>query len=243
MVSEGMKRIILTTADLNYFKVVRVFLASLRYNKNDYTVRLDFINGTEAACAELKLIYPKLEINTISIVPTEDKDKNLLAILWTRPPQMWKAMNEDWDQILLMDCDVVVRGSIAGIWDNVEPSTFKILYKKEKSNNTKTCTQSGVHIYGNSETIREYYKRIMDRAGAQFAFWDVQRAMYEIYLEFKDKIKFVPLDRKYNDDRYKELRQDSLVWHIKHGRINMDTPFKREFERYSRIADGYANVS
>ena len=232
-----MKRIILTTADVQYLDVLKVFLMSMRYHGNDYPIRADLINYTDDQVGRLRNLYPNLEIARIVIPSEGELEQRLLRLMHTRPPQMWKALNEDWDQILSMDCDIIIRGRIDGMWDGVAPGVFKILDKGHRQSD-KGRLQGGVYIFGNSPGIREYYKELMDLIGAEFGFWDGQTALYTLLKKYDKKITFVGLERKYNDDRKLKMDKKSLVWHCKHGRLGLKR-FEREFEFYLKKANEY----
>jgi len=235
-----MKRIILTTADGCYIDVLASFLASMRYNKNDYFIRLDFINGTRDMENYLRRIYPGLEINSIALDGYEKLSPadRLLNLIWTRPRQLWKALNEDWDQVMKMDCDMLIRGSIEHIWDDLMPSVLKVFMKKERKKRPNTYFQGGVQLYGNSPDIKRYYQEFIDLVKPPFAFYDGQRALYELWLKHKHTVKLVKLDRTYNDDRYKGFSSKSLVWHVKHGQITTE-PWLSEFKKYLNEANKY----
>ena len=217
-----MKRIILSTVNLDYLDVAKAWLASMRLHGNDYHVRLDFINGDMNIYSRLHKIYPNLLVVHHDIPKVPDIKQNLLNLMYTRPPQMWKALNEDWDQICSMDCDTLMRGSISGLWDGVEPGTIKIRDQGTKVNPVRRY-QGAVYIFGNSPEIKAYYKDVIDTIGSEFAFYAGQLALHTMAVKHQASIRFVPLDKKYNDNKFKK---DSLIWHSKHGHIN-EKPFSK----------------
>ena len=231
-----MKRIILTTADAQYVDVLKVFLMSMRLHGNSYKIRADLINYSDEQVERLKNIYPLLEENRIQIANDCESERRLLLLMRTRPKQMWKALNEDWEQVMSMVCDIIIRGDISGIWDGVDADTFKIFLKKKK--NDRTCMQGGVYLFGNSENIRNYYREIMDTIGEDFGFWDGQEALCTVLKNYTDVLRFKKLDRTYNDERKLKMSKKSLVWHCKHGRIGLGE-FEKEFRVYLKEANKY----
>lgn len=231
-----MNRIILTTAtcDNDYLDVLKVFLVSMAINtKQQYLICADLINGNEDIYNRLKKIYGNLKINHIEFPKADWRVReNLLPLMYKRLPRMYEMMNEGYGQILSIDCDSIIRGSIDGIWDSVEPDVIKILERidkrKEKKKKFFTRFQAGVHIFGNSVSIREYYKAFMDELGDKWEFKVGQAAIYTVYLKFKDKIKLVQMPEAYNDSKF---RNDSIIWHCKLSHFS-ETPFQNEFKKY-----------
>ena len=227
-----MKRVILTTCtcDNRYIDVLKVFLMSMRYHGNKDLIVADLINGNKEMYAGLMRIYPNMEINHI-IIP----EVTLLKLMHTRPPQMAKKLTEGWDQIMSMDCDVIIRGNIEGIWNNVEPSTIKIMDKgSTKKDNYRF--QGGVYLFGVSQVIKDYYNDIMDIIGGEFDFFDGQAALYRVYKnKYSKQITKRNLSKKYNCSRFKK---NSLVWHCKHAYLDNEK-FQKEFQIYLKEANKY----
>jgi len=226
-----MKRIMLTTAtcDNRYVDVLKVFLMSMKRNAGEQTlIRADLVNGNDDIYARLKRIYENLEINHIDLPKTNwEKEKDrLLPVMYLRLPRMMATMNENWDQIMSIDCDAIVRKALDNIWDGVIPSSYKVWVRKEK----KPCRrfQAGVQIFGNSPVVREYYKDFMAFLGDNWSFYAGQQAIYTMYLNYQDKIKLIPMEEKYNDCKF---RQESFIWHSKHSHID-EKPFRRELNYY-----------
>jgi hypothetical protein len=191
---------------------------SIRLHNNDeYHLRVDLINGNSQIHNLLRKIYPNIDIVHYDIPKVKDSfdnPKNLLNLMRTRPPQMWRALNEDWDQILSLDCDTLIRTPIEGIWDDVEPGTIKILKRSNKKSSAMKF-QGGVYVFGNSPHIKAYYHHIIKRIGKKFAFYDGQAALYTIYLKYQKVIRLIDLDEKYNN---RILSDDAVIWHIKRDR-------------------------
>ena len=174
-----MKRIILSTVNYDYLNVIKAWLMSMRLHKNDYFIRVDFINGNNKIYESLRNIYSNLEVVHYDIPKEENQQQNLLNLMYTRPPQMMKAINENWDQIMSMDCDTLIRGSLKHIWDDVKPSVIKVKYRKSSTAIGKF--QGGVYILGNSPTIKLYYQGILEKIGKNSPFMlDKQHYIYHI---------------------------------------------------------------
>jgi len=236
-----MKRIILTTANNRYFDILRAFLASMRYHGNNTEIAADLINFTDNQVGSLCKIYENLTVSRIDIpYTTKVPETDLLRLMYTRPNQMWRALNGPYEQVMSMDCDILIRGSLEHIWDGVKPNSFKILVKKCDKNNSKTHFQGGVYILGVSDATISFYKEIMDTIGSEFGFWDGQRALCEIYEKNRDGIELIKMDRTYNDERKLNMNKKSIVWHIKHRNFDLKI-VKKELNKYLQIANTYEN--
>jgi len=163
--------------------------------------------------------------------------KNMLLLMYARIPRMWKTLNEDWDQVMTIDSDVIIRKPFDSIWDGTEPSTIKIWDRGPKKQ-PFTRVQAGVHIFGNSPEIKEYYQEFMKEIGPAWEFEIGQAAIYTVYLRFKEKIRLVQMSRKYNDSKFKDK---SIIWHAKHGHFR-EPRFQKEFQKHlgraNRIYEG-----
>lgn len=225
------KRIILTTAtcDNYYLDIFKVFLFTMGVNGNaKEPIAADLINGNEEIYSRLKKIYNPLCINHIELSAKDwTVRENLLPLMRMRLPRMYNTMCENWDQILSIDCDSIVRSDIGGIWDGVVPDVIKIWDRGSKKQ-AFTRVQAGVHAFGNSEMIREYYRAFMEELGDKWEFRTGQATVYTVYLKFKEKIKLVQMPEKYNDSLFK---RDSVIWHSKLSHFK-ETPFQDEFKKY-----------
>ena len=233
-----MKKVILTTTtcDNKYLDVMKVYLYTMNlYCPEKTLIRADLINGTPEIYKRLGRLYDNLEVCHVEMGEGLDwtQEDNMIHLMRRRIPVMWKTLNEDWDMVMTMDSDMIVRSDISEIWGDVEPSTIKIWVKPEKKATSFTKVQAGVHIFGNSPVIKEYYKAFMDRLGDNWMFRKGQPMIYLTWLDFKERIRIVQMPKKYNDSKF---HNDSVVWHCKHGHFN-EEKFQREFQRNLVKAD------
>jgi hypothetical protein len=136
-----------------------------------------------------------------------------------------------------MDCDIIIRGKLDGIWDDVAPGVLKIMDKSRyRKTSNKTKFQGGVYFFGNSPEIREFYAEIVSKIGPCFGFYDGQRALLDVYRQYINKIKLLHLDVIYNDERNTGWAEKSKVWHAKHGRIR-NMPFAAEASKYLKMCN------
>lgn len=233
-----MKQLAVTTCtcDNKYVDVFKVFLVSMRiHNGQELTIKADLYNGNEDIYRGYRKIYKNLDITHHSL-PGEDwevEDKTLM-IMRPRIKRIYDLLLEGHEQILFIDCDTIIRHNLDGIWHDVESNSIKIWDrggKREKSGRARF--QAGVHIYGNGEATREYYKDWLNDIGENWQFFDGQRQMYFTWLKHKEKVKLINLDKKYNDLHY---GKDSHIWHARHTHLD-EWPFKIEFDYYLKQAE------
>lgn len=232
-----MKRIMLTTTtcDNNYLDVMKVFLYTLNlHTQNKELVRADLINGNDDIYERFHRLYGNLEINHVEMPKGLNwyDHKNMLLLMYARIPRMWETLNEDWEQVMTIDSDVIIRKPFDSIWDDVEPSTIKIWDRGPKKQ-PFTRVQAGVHIFGNSPEIKDYYQAFMKDIGAEWEFEYGQAAIYAIYLKFRNKIRIVQMSQKYNDSKFKDK---SIIWHAKHGHFK-EKKFQKEFQECLKEAN------
>lgn len=230
-----MKRIIITiaTCDNKYLDIFKAFLMSLRLNAgHNYPLRAILVNGNDNIFSRLKRIYPAIQIEPVTL-PHKDwtKDENLIDIIRLRPQQMMNTLNEDWDQVLSLDCDSLVMKSLDNIWDGVVPGSIKIWERKHESG---IMIQGGVYILGNSEYIKKLYMECVDILKKPFALKFGQICLYLLYKKYSEHIKHIQLDNSYND---KYCRADSFIWHCKHKNVIKNRAFAKYVNKYYKNAE------
>jgi len=219
-----------TTCDNRYLDVMKVFLYTMNlHNKEKTFLKADLINGNDDIYKRLGRLYENMKIVHLDMQKGLDWTKNefMIFLMRTRIPTMWKTLKEEWDQVMTIDSDIIIRKPMDSIWDGVESDVIKIWDRGPKKQ-PFTRVQAGVHIFGNSEDIRIYYKDFMNELGNDWEFRQGQAAIYTVYLRHKNKIRLIQMPVKYNDS---DFIDNSIIWHCKHAHI--DKPkFQKEFQKY-----------
>lgn len=237
-----MEQIIYTTSscDEKHLNELKVFLYSLYKNGNRYPVTLDLVNCDDQKIVDdLVNINPSIDgINHVEIEKTDEvivrgKAKDILPVfnlrvMYTRPLGLKTVLLQYPNhQVLSIDTDIIVRGSISGIWDGVEPGVLKVWDKgHEKSDRIRF--QGGVMVYGNSEEIREYYDVVLKSIGDNRAFQSAQEAIFRAWWQERERIKKIDLPIKFNDSK---LKDRSVIWHCKHNHFD-NAKYQTEFNAY-----------
>jgi lipopolysaccharide biosynthesis glycosyltransferase len=130
------------------------------------------------------------------------------------------------DYVLYLDCDVIVRGSLDGIWDNISLNTLMIHYNENSKNYGKFNT--GIMLLGRGliEMVREW-KDISLRSKLKDSYPE-QKILYKLYERNIKTVNLVSLDEKYNDCRF---LKNSIIWHYKgKHKHNYHEPWKTEYD-------------
>jgi len=228
-----MRRIALTvcTCDNRYLDVLKVFLYTWKlHNGEDVPIWAALYNGNQGIFDGLRRMYGNLTICDRELPARNwEVDPNLIEIMYQRVHDVRAALSEPWDQVMHIDCDVIIRRNIDHIWDGVEPNTIKIWdrgVKREKQGRARY--QAGVHIFGNGTGTRLYYDYWMRKIGDGWEFHDGQRQMYFAVQECGDAIHRVQLPIEYNDLNYGD---NSAIWHCRHTHLDRDQKYRDEFNR------------
>ena len=214
---------------------LKVFLHSLYLNGGGHwPIVLDLIDGDKSIDAKLKAINPDiLIINhvTSEIIDVPEKERDdiplyNLNVMWSRPLGIVKMLKQGYGKLLTMDTDIIIRGDISKLWEDLKPGTIKWHYRPDKKK-VGTKVQGGVIAFGNSPEIRQYYNKVIERCQQNKGPFVMQESLYYVYMEMKPRL--IDIGRKYNDDGVFE--KSSRIWHCKHGHYE-DKPWKKEYEKY-----------
>jgi hypothetical protein len=224
-----MKRIIVSiaTGDKHYFNLARGFLVSLTKNSAySDAVELNLINGTRKQAQSLEKLCVNTKVNLVDMWKPSPVD-----IVFSRLTQWRRILDEGYDQMASIDSDSIIRGSLEGLWRDVEPGCFKI-WDKGKKKKEKVRFQTGVFVVGVSRETLQYFDHII-KSIAKPSWIKIQKAFYLSYIKNKENVKHVQLDTKYNDQYFND---DSIIWHCKQTRYGYPK-FKGELRKYLRLAD------
>lgn len=225
-----MSRVIVftTTVDEPYWSMTLVALHTLYVHDGHWPIHLHLINGTDAHEDQARFINPD-----VSAVEHQRPFKQTpFTVTFSRPRVMMDLLDSGIDQILSLDGDVIVRGPLEGIWDDVEPSTLKIWFKGNQRKE-RTRFQGAVYLFGNSSETRAMYRDFIDRLGHPKGWYDGQEGLYTTWRRHKNHVRHVQLDVKYNDNL---MSPHSLIWHVKHGHYD-EQPWKKEWSKWKVEVD------
>jgi len=184
-----MKRIILTATDLNppYDKTIQVFLKSLFQNSPEQNILIGSVKSVENQIKEMIRINKfQYSQESYSISNPTKYRRNYI-----RHYMINKALKKGYDQICWMDNDVIVRSDINEIWDDVEPNSFKIIYRPEKRDKYKL--QTGIYVLGNSEPTKIYISNIIKGLLNSDKWILPQLLMWSCYENLKKEINLVKM--------------------------------------------------
>ena len=230
-----MERVIYTTSscDKLHWDMLMVFLRSLKINGNyNGKIIVDLINPSEHHITMLDAVG--VLGNTIEIAKDNNDNRPYehgvppfnAKVMFTRLFGQMEVMKTGYDQILSIDTDIIFRGDIRHIWDDVEPGTLKVW---ERKNRKQWLTfQGGVIVYGNSPGLREFYSDYIRDITKDNRIESGQYYLYENWVKHSDKVKKIKLSKVFNDSKLKDY---SVIWHVKHGHYK-EPRWQKEFKKY-----------
>lgn len=133
----------------------------------------------------------------------------------------------NFQHVLWLDTDTILRKPVDGIWEGVEPGTFKIIYRPKCADETKFNT--GVIAFGVSPEIIKFVMRWYEIARNPKRLLDEQEGFYKAYQEHKQSVKMLELPETYNDSKF---RGDSVIWHGK-GHHRKNKKYLKEVKKYA----------
>jgi len=202
----------------NYVEQLCVMLKSISENALDEKVLVYAYDLSEESCIKIKNVYKNITVRRIHVYGDSIlSEKNIStyknhvygnSIMSKRTAPMVDALNEGYSKVAHMDVDIIVRGNLDELWENVKANTMKIMYKPDQSDKRKL--QKGVFVLGNSNITRALLKRLNEKLERHLEWYDDQKYLWKCYNKFKDQIDFQELGKKYNDNQFSD---DSIIWH------------------------------
>jgi len=203
----------------HYIEQARVAIRSIQLNSPGCEIVLYLVNFTENKFK--------------GIVVKDVKLDNLNKITGYSLFAMYQTLVEYKQSILWLDVDVIIRGELSGILDDVSPNTLKILMREDVGHSK--VFNSGVVVVGYSDITVKMMDLASKRALAHHVWYSDQLHLYKTYIEYKDNINLINLldQPKWHDIGGKKdsFLDDSIIWHCKRTHFN-ESPYKEEYEYY-----------
>ena len=203
-----------------YIEQAEVAIKSIKFNSVDCEMNLYLVNFSENKFSEFRTNHVKLDdINNIT-------GYSIIA--------MYDSLNTYKQSILWLDVDVLIRGELLSIFDDVTPNTLKIL--KRNDLNKRNVFNTGVVVVGYSNATMKMMKIASECILNLPSLWYAdQICLYESYLACSDDINLVNLlyQPKWHDlgGRKNSFADSSIIWHCKKTHFN-ESPYKEEYEYY-----------
>ena len=238
---------ILSTADKNYMPKARTLILSCARNVPEQLFYLYLINVDEAKDNEIHSWHPNIVIEHVDWDYEPGRWRGLLCSARSIP--IYKSLQDYTEDVLYLDADVIVRRSLDNLFAILCDYDLTIKYRPELKHMGAVGTMfantfnSGVIGIRYSDIGLEFAKRYdenlwnyIDTGGELRLFlpqenivnYADQEMLYITYLEFVNKIDFLPLPVGFNDSKF--LPQSS-IWHGKGTAYNHPI-FTVERKRY-----------
>jgi len=131
-----------------------------------------------------------------------------------------------------MDTDTIVRRNLFPMWENINPDSFKIVYREK--NPDKSKFQAGVFVIGVSNSTIRFIEDWNQHIVSINEWYADQLWLYRIWKKHPGvKMIKMPLSLNNVGDSTKEhpFLKDSVVWHCKGAHFNHPV-FQEEYQKY-----------
>ena len=132
-----------------------------------------------------------------------------------------------------MDTDILVRGDISELVE-INPKELKILHRKGSPERVRI--NAGVFTIGNSEVCKKFIRHWHKRISRGKKWGDGQLEFWRGFQKFRNKIRMVELDIKYNSTG--KVNDEYIVWHCKKGHFDKEK-YQVEYQEYLKNAKSY----
>jgi len=212
---------LISLADGEYYKYLKVLVASAVKNFPQASLYIVLVNMEEKYRDEIKSFGENIRVNIEKVSFTGEHEKRCYCA--SRRAFLFKKLRKEIDDILLwVDADSIIRKSCNELIVHLNSCELTMRSK------SKGKFASGVIGVGSSdicnEFIEEYYKEVSKHND----WMNDQRSLCDVYYKFQDRIKFSFLPRPYCEV---SLTDDAYIWAAKARRKN-SSKYKREMAKY-----------
>jgi len=229
-------------------------IKSLARHEPSTPVRLILFDSNGRYDANIRRWHPMVEIEHFR--PKEKIDPSSPGYFFSYKALIFEhALSSTDRDIIFLDGDIVVRGSLSRIFDDMKDADFSLRYRPSVNatgpmgSDGAARFNSGVVALRNNKRTLSYLKRVrallvqhLDKAGATqsdgVAITGIdQEAMWIAYTELSDDLHLHPLSDAFNDSYFLPT---SKIWHAK-GNARQHQMYKiaKDEIRFGRLARWY----
>jgi len=228
-------RTIVTAINYNehYVEELKVLLTSLDQNAPEYPVVVFLVGFEEDRVIGLRAENPSIDFISREIDKPPDQSMQVYMGCYDARAVL-HVMKESGGLVAWLDTDVIVRKSLDGLWEGVGENGFKILYRRQTTED-KLKFNSGVFVVNTSPNtlamISEWDRVVRDKRE-----WPADQIwLYRTYLNHKDSVELIDLPPMLNNlgdsTKDKPFEDDAIIWHCK--QYHFENPdFQQEHQRY-----------
>jgi lipopolysaccharide biosynthesis glycosyltransferase len=238
---------ILTTADINYIPKVKTLILSCARNAPDHPFYLFLVNVDRSKDNEIKSWHSNIVIEHVFWDYRPSRWRGMLSS--ARSILLYNSLKMHKDNVLYLDSDIIVRRPLVELFAILSDYDLTIKYRPELNHLGPSGTMFaskfnagviGIRYSENGLAFAKKYNKylwnyinsgdelIIDLPHEKINTYIDQEMLYITYLEFKNRINFLPLPVGFNDSKF--LPQ-STIWHGKGTAYNHPI-FTVERKRY-----------
>ena len=222
---------LLTACDSGYLTDAKTLLRSCARHMPDQRFYLFLVNADVVSDTILRQWHPHLIIERVKWPYEPSRWRGIMCSARSIP--LRKALEEYGEPVIYLDTDILVRGSLSEIFQELEHCDLMVRYRPDLNHIGAASTpfgstfNSGVIAVRPSQAglrfVREYDRMIREyiasgkplevfRPEYRIRFVIDQELLYVAYQKVQDEIIFKPLPMRFNDARF---HPTSLIWHGK----------------------------
>jgi hypothetical protein len=205
---------------LTYADYAKAMLMSMAINSSEQEIHV-YLLGFEDMNLE--------KINSKAKIIPWHSVKNGAAASHIRGELLNLEISKNSKPLMWCDPDIIVRSNLDKIWEDIKPTTLKVLYRPHQKEYRKF--QDGVYVLGYSDATKKLVHRLYNKLKKHHYWYADQHQLYLSYLKYKKEINLVPLQIKFNNNKF---LQDDVVWHP--YKKQLSSIFENEFNKYLKMA-------
>jgi hypothetical protein len=217
-----------------YYSQFKAFATSLATNSPSDRLRVYLVGFPREELDTLGAKFPSYElIDFPSDKPERATWANYMVSLRSRVVRM--GLQELQAPVAWMDNDIIVRKDFSCFWDDIGPTTLKVL--RRDSAVPRRVFQCGVFGLGYSTATLEYSKIYNKKVQTTMKWLNEQRQLYLCYKRMATKIQLNAMSKDFNDFGRSEgdcFYDRSRVWHCKSKHFK-NPVFAAEFDKYAKL--------
>lgn len=229
--------------------MTKYLIKSLAVHMPNEKFCLVLVNGSGKYDNEIRTWHPNLILKNYPLHVDKEYEKGYQFCYMTLP--LHELLVEFDEPLIYMDGDIVVRGSIQPLFEDLNKYDYMVRYRPFlETDGPLSATHgakvnNGVTCFANNKKTRLFTLELRNRIveflnnGGDPIRWSEknnavtaidQELLWLLYLEYQNEIKFFPTDDRYNDSVFKN---DSIIWHAK-GVARNYPEYRIECYKYGR---------
>lgn len=214
---------VITLADAAYFKYVKAFVNSCKINFSNASLHLVLVNMTEVDRSEVESMHPNIEVVIEEVDFADDLEKRCYCT--NRRAHLFKYLRDKTDDMLLwVDADSIFRKDCSFLTEHLNSCELTMRRKKRADK-----FAAGIIGIYSTPICKEFIDYYYDLVEADKGWMSNQVHLRDAYLEFKDRINFDFLDKRYCDVW---LSDDGVIWTAK-SKLKNTEKYVKEMKKYT----------